>query len=344
MNGDITSMAYSIQSSKGIYALLLGSGISRNAGIPTGWEITIDLIQQISVLKTGETVNNPEKWYVETYGKNPDYSEILELLAKTSAERSQLLRQYFEPSIENDELKIKEPTVAHEIIAGLIKKGFIKVIITTNFDKLLERALERVGVTPNVISTTDQLIGALPLVHSDCTIIKVHGDYTDTRIKNTTKELNEYDEKMNLYLDRIFDDYGLIVCGWSGEWDLALRACLERCKSHRFTTYWLYRGAISDKTQSLIQHMKAISIQINDADSFLSLLNEKIFALDEMKTSDNPLTTELACITLKKFLPDIKNIIRINDMILDEAKKLREKLYSYDWEIKPTNELGTVEK
>ena len=38
----ITKLAFTIHSSPGIYALLLGSGISRDAGIPTGWMITLD--------------------------------------------------------------------------------------------------------------------------------------------------------------------------------------------------------------------------------------------------------------------------------------------------------------
>jgi hypothetical protein len=31
----------SIYSNKGVFALLLGSGISRSAGIPTGWEVVL---------------------------------------------------------------------------------------------------------------------------------------------------------------------------------------------------------------------------------------------------------------------------------------------------------------
>jgi len=40
----IISLAFSLHSTKGVYALLIGSGISRAAGIPTGREIVQDLI------------------------------------------------------------------------------------------------------------------------------------------------------------------------------------------------------------------------------------------------------------------------------------------------------------
>jgi hypothetical protein len=39
----VTSLAFSVYSGKGVYALLLGSGLSRAAQIPTGWEVTLEL-------------------------------------------------------------------------------------------------------------------------------------------------------------------------------------------------------------------------------------------------------------------------------------------------------------
>jgi len=52
LSGDpLTQLAFSIYQNKGVFALLLGSGLSRGAGIPTGWEITLDLIHHIAVAK-----------------------------------------------------------------------------------------------------------------------------------------------------------------------------------------------------------------------------------------------------------------------------------------------------
>jgi hypothetical protein len=60
-------------------------------------------------------------------------------------------------------------------------------------------------------------------------VIKLHGDYRDTRIRNTTPELETYEAEMDDLLDRIFDEYGLIICGWCAAWDggiLASGFCL----------------------------------------------------------------------------------------------------------------------
>jgi hypothetical protein len=85
----------------------------------------------------------------------------------------------------------------------------------------------------------------VPLIHSRCYILKLHGDYLDTRINNTDEKLSTYSALMNVILDRILDDHGLIVCGWSGEWDRALRAVITRAPNRRFPTFWAARGTIS---------------------------------------------------------------------------------------------------
>lgn len=103
----ILSLACSMQAQKGIYALLLGSGISRSSGILTGWEITLGLVKKIAALNGETNINNPEQWYIEKFGKAPDYSELLDQLAKTPTERSQLLRGYFESSEETDDKSLK---------------------------------------------------------------------------------------------------------------------------------------------------------------------------------------------------------------------------------------------
>ena len=67
----------------------------------------------------------------------------------------------------------------------------------------------------------------VPLVHTQHCLIKLHGDYLDPRIRNTPSELSEYPDGVNELLDRIFDEYGLIVCGWSADWDGALRDAMS---------------------------------------------------------------------------------------------------------------------
>ena len=317
----MVSLAFSVYSNKGAYALLLGSGISRAAGIPTGWEVVLDLIRKVAKTEKDDCEPEPDAWFRKKYSEEPDYSKLLDAIAKTPTERQQLLRGYFEPTEEERSQGMKLPTAAHKAVAQLAAAGYVRVIITTNFDRLTEKALEETGVAPTVISTPDQLKGALPLVHSGISIIKVHGDYLDTRIKNTVPELSKYEPAMDALLDRVTDEYGLIVCGWSAEWDAALRAAIERCPSRRFSTYWTTRTPLSGKAKVLAEHRKAEVITLRNADQFFDDLHNKVRALEDISTS-HPLSAKLAAATVKRYLPDQTAKIRLRDMIHELTERL----------------------
>ena len=206
------------------------------------------------------------------------------------------------------------PTTAHHAIARLAANGHIKVIITTNFDRLIESALGEAGLTPQVISTKDQAQGATPIIHAACTVIKLHGDYQDTRILNTPDELQEYPEEYNRLLDRIFDEFGLIVCGWSAEWDTALRDAIYRAKSRRYTTFWAAHGEIRSEAKKLIAHRRAQEIPIEEADSFFQSLADCVESIRDSARS-HPLSIEIAVTTAKRFLLDEQADIQLHDLI-----------------------------
>jgi hypothetical protein len=54
-------LAFNIHSSPGVFALLLGSGASRSAEIPTGWEVMLDLIRKVAALENADCEPDPEK-------------------------------------------------------------------------------------------------------------------------------------------------------------------------------------------------------------------------------------------------------------------------------------------
>lgn len=320
LNDDI-KIAFSLQSSPGVYALLLGSGISRSAGIPTGWEVVLDLINKVALIEGKSSLTDPEKWYIEKYGEFPDYGKLLDILTNTPAERTRLLRQYFEPDDHDLEEGLKVPTQAHRSIAKLVKYGYIRMILTTNFDRLLEKAIEGEGITPVVIGTDDSMKGAIPYIHNQCTIIKLHGDYMDTRIKNTPEELANYSEALNKQLDRIFDEFGLIICGWSAEWDKALRNALYRRENRRFSIYWTVRGQLGDEATRLVTHLKAEKMSIIGADEFFSTLSDNVETLTDFG-APHPLSTDLAVAKVKKYLSEEKYSIKLHDLVKKELDRV----------------------
>ncbi len=320
MISDTNSIAFSIYSNKGVYALLLGSGISKSSGIPTGWDIVLDLIRKIATLRKENCNGNEEQWFSSNYGEEPDYSNLLEKLGNTSYERLNILKSYFEFDKNEEGGELRKPSLAHRAIAQLVKKGYIKVIITTNFDRLLEHALMEENIHPTVIKHPSDIQGATPLVHTKITVIKINGDYLDNRFLNTKTELKKYNNEVSKYLKSIFDDYGLITCGWSGIWDEALINNLRKNSNFRYSSYWTVLNNPNDSLKELSNFRKGQIVIIESADNFFEEINEKIDALETL--NDDPLSLDVALARLKIYISKEEYRIKLYDLLINETKSI----------------------
>jgi hypothetical protein len=204
-------------------------------------------------------------------------------------------------------------------------KGYVRIVLTTNFDTLLEQALAEVGVNATVIASADHVVGALPLVHAGPTIVKLHGDYLDTRIRNTLGELSAYEPAIDGLLDQILDQFGLVVCGWSGEWDVALKAAIDRGPCRRFPTYWGSRGAPAPSAQALIDRRGARLVLIEGADEFFDALEQRVQAIEALH-QPHPLSADIAVAMLKEYLPEERHRIRLHDLLTGEFNRTLDRL------------------
>jgi hypothetical protein len=250
---------------------------------------------------------------------------MLDTLATTREERRAILHGFISPTPQEIEAGIKMPTAAHRALARLVAGGWIRVIVTTNFDRLIETALRDAGVEPTVIASADDAAGAMPLTHAGCVIVKLHGDYLDTRIRNTAAELGAYPPRLKQYLDRILDEFGLIVVGWSAEWDEALRGAIARCPTRRFTTWWAARGGrLQERARDLVNQRGAQIVDIKDADDFLTSLEQKVLAIEELNRP-HPLSAKVAVAELKRYLLDPAQQIRQHDLVFGEVAATAER-------------------
>lgn len=325
----LLQLAFSLHNQRGAYALLLGSGISHAAGIPTGWEITEDLIRRVEEPSGAKVDGSWSTYYEEKYKKEPNYSELLEKLARTPSERRAIIEQYIEPTDQDRDNGQKLPTQAHRNIAKLVQQGYIEVIITTNFDRLLEAALNEKGIEPTVVSKASDIDGAGPFQHSSCYILKLHGDYRDKNILNTDDELSKYPRKTNTILNRILNEYGLIVCGWSGDWDHALRNALERRSTRRYPLFWAYRSRLSEKAEAVTKTQSAATINILGADEFFTELSEKVEGLERSRQR-NPLDIDILVAQAKKYLTKDEHRISLADLIAKEVERITACLHDPD--------------
>lgn len=324
-----TQLAFAVYQNKGVFALLLGSGLSRAAQIPTGWEITLDLIRRIARAQGVDEQPDWAAWYHKKTGKSPDYSALLEELGGSPEERRAIIHGYIEPTDEDREEGRKVPTAAHRAIAELVRTGYTRVIVTTNFDRLMENALREVGIEPTIVASVDALSGAEPITHSACYILKLHGDYKDARILNIEAELNSYPPQYDTLLDRILDEHGLIICGWSGEWDRALRKAFLRSPNRRYSTFWAARGNLGGGAQDLVNHRGARVISITDADGFFSDLKQRVGIIEQTQRR-NPQSVELLIESVKRFLAKPEHRIQLEELLTQETGRVLEQLESPD--------------
>jgi hypothetical protein len=322
------SLATTMQAQPGVYALLLGSGVSIGSGIETGWGVFRALMIRASTALGGDDVltidSNDESldswWAAHGNGKSLGYSALLELLAPTAAARRSLLAGFFEATDDEREDGQKVPGRAHEAIADLVARGSVRVILTTNFDRLTERALEARGISPQVISTADEIAGMEPLAHARCTIVKLHGDYSGLGQRNTVDELSTYPDAQNELLARVFDEYGLIVSGWSAEWDYALVAAMKASPSRRYPWYWGQLGALAHVAKGLIASKGASLIDGVTADDLFGGLVRRLDALDALTLTST--STSIAVAQVKRMLPNPLKHIEMRDLFENELNRV----------------------
>lgn len=323
-------LASAIHAQPGVYALLLGSGVSRSAGISTGWEIVKELLLQAAVADAPEdreshdlAQSDPEAWWSQHGEGDLGYSSLLASFAPSSAARQGLLAKYFVPSETDREDGLKGPTAAHVAIAELAKTKHIKIIVTTNFDRLVEQALTAATVPHQVITRAEQVPASQPVGHDIVTVIKLHGDWTDLESRNTIDELDEYPPEWDAQLKQVFNEYGLVVSGWSADWDNALVRALESTP-RRYPLYWDSRSSRGEVAQGILARLDGHVIKAETADHLFTSLRSSVDAISLL--AEPPLETAVAITKLKRALADPLRRIELHDLIFDKVQQVRSSL------------------
>jgi hypothetical protein len=279
----IVSLTVAIAEAPGSYACLLGSGVSRDAGVPTGTDVLWLAVGELYRLehKTEETPQRDAlaAWLRETDRADLGYSDVLELLTPDAATRREYLAKHFAGV---------EPAATHKRLAELAVRGLVRVFITTNFDRLLERALQARGIDPIVVTSDADLSAAPRREHADCFVLKGHGDYLQQTIRNTPAELAELEPGIARELQEILDRYGIVVLGYSGGDEAIANAV--RGRRSRYGLYWLARGEVAEPGRSLVEAVGGRVIARPDAAEFLTDLEQRLAVFESHPSGLTPIT------------------------------------------------------
>lgn len=317
LHDSLLTTAFSLKSNPGAYALLLGAGVSAPSGIQTAWGVLTELVERLALISSdgpGVSGDAAHEWYRERFSRAATYESVLEQIAPTSHERQHVLRDFFERSPDDVEAARKLPTLAHRSIARLARSGAVKVVVTLNFDRLIEQALRDEGIEPTIISSPADVLGMAPLHTLDFCVIHLHGDYLNpTSMLNTADELHGYAPAVSDLLRRVLEDYGLIMAGWSSTYDPALRRAIAEHYPARYTLTWIEPGAVSEQARDLRLLKKGTLIPL-DADTSFGVLADAVDALTT-REARHPLTAAVAVETAKRELCGRSVAIGVHDTL-----------------------------
>ena len=215
------------------YTLFLGAGCSISSGIPDANGLINSWRDEIKQSKDAysallKKTNNSDKKIISSYCEfieqlknelhcDSEYGALFEYTRKTKEQR----QIYIEKLL--NEIK---PGPGYIYLAGLIKQNVFNKILTTNFDDLLGDALVKYYNLKPLSCSFDSAISTINYTSSRPKILKLHGDYLYSNLKNTNKELQQLDKNMEQKMVDMCEDRGMVVYGYAGN-DSSIMDCLQ---------------------------------------------------------------------------------------------------------------------
>src|SRR5271157_4208795 len=168
------------------YIILAGAGVSKDAGLPTGWDLMLATANVLYAAECpGEECIDLNRWFETSEYAQMSYSEIMDQLYRSPITQRDFLQKF---------LGKREPGKAHNYIADLVKRQFVRAIVTTNFDRCIEMSIEQIGLPIQVIASDEDVQNSPPLIQSnEIQIYKPHGTIERGHLRNTPKDLESLD-------------------------------------------------------------------------------------------------------------------------------------------------------
>ncbi|MBU7028799.1 MAG: HEAT repeat domain-containing protein [Theionarchaea archaeon] len=203
----LEQLAQLLKTRKGKYILFLGAGASLSSGGKTTKEIVASIIEKYKL-------NSHDPWN--------SFCNFLK--RKGKKERFDILSPYFEGM---------NPSPGYKTLAEMIEEGYFKLILTTNFDYMLEEVLKETNLVLNrdyfvcIVGEGKEDILTKKLEDgSMIRIVKLHGDYKSRILPFTEEETFRFEKELEECLKKLTKE-GIIFVGYSGM-DRDVLKCLSQ--------------------------------------------------------------------------------------------------------------------
>jgi hypothetical protein len=202
------------------YVVFLGAGASVEAGIPTAYEMVVRALRSRRDQNPTMATSTPsmsdkeiEDWAREKEYYDPNdiesmYAQVMDKLFNTPALREEFVRR---------ELRKARVSSGYQILGELIARGVFDTILTPNFDQLVRQGADVVLPWPiEEVNSVEQYLH-LSTPSQDPRIVRLHGDFWHSNLRNTTDELRRTPKIIYDAVRKLFGSGGLIVIGYGGE-------------------------------------------------------------------------------------------------------------------------------
>ncbi len=196
-----------------------------------------------------------------------DYSKLF-----THYEPKEMGRQrYIENIVEG-----RNPSFGYLVLANLMASKYINTVITTNFDDLIYSASTTYTDIRPIVYAYGVLASEMRITASRPKILKLHGDYLYSALKNTDTETAIQDPNMTRQVSQVLNEYGLVVVGYSG-WDCSIMSILSKI-SEKNDLYWcLHRGSkLNEAVERLLSDKRGFLIEIEGFDQMMNEIRQLV--------------------------------------------------------------------
>lgn len=229
VNKDTFLRSYKVLSNQS-FDLFLGAGASISSGIHSGSDLV--WLFKRELLSVGGKINGKKfqdlkveanKKVIQSYFNEEDskavnpYSYYFE-----KCYPDPLVRQEFLTSLVRD----KKPSIGFMCLSALVSQQKFNTVWTTNFDDLIERAINKLDISCQVVSPENAK--SVQNFRNDIpTVVKLHGDFRYDTLQNTDEELQKLEDNLHHYFLDASAIRGLLVVGYSGS-DESVLQTLEK--------------------------------------------------------------------------------------------------------------------
>lgn len=220
------------------FAWFLGAGASRSSGLPTASDIIWDLKLRHYCREENQDISQQDiqnhavrariQAFMDSRGFPPlwaddEYTVYFEKIFGDDKERQ---RRYINAILSEDKVTL---TVGNRVLGALVASGLCRILFTTNFDSIVEKAVAEVsGQSLAAYHLEGSHVANKALNNEEFPIYsKLHGDFRYDTLKNLSSDLAVQNAALSECLINAGNRFGFVVVGYSGR-DKSIMELLEK--------------------------------------------------------------------------------------------------------------------